>query len=140
MNRLQSFLDKLLAWLRVKPIVCGLDISDQALRLVYFDGGVWRLHAVRLEPGTLASGKIKDRAKFLAALAALRDVAKVGGGNKSKKKINVVVSLTSVSVYGQVFNLPALSGEELAKAVALNLQMASPGEASKTYSDWQIVG
>lgn len=137
MNRLRFAFQKTLAFLRIRTIVAGLEVSDQLVRLVNFDGKAWQLTAVRLEPGVVENGKIKDRAKFFAALAALKAQSKTG---PVKKKVGVVLVFSSVNAYSQVFNLPEVSGDELAKAVELNLQMASPGEAGKMYSDWKIVG
>src|SRR5271167_4788222 len=112
MNRLQFAFQKFLAFLRIRTIVAGLEVSDQVLRLVYFNGKIWQLTAVRLEPGILENGKIKDREKFLAALNALKTQSKVGGG---KKKISVVTTLGSVNAYSQVFKLPLVTGDGLTK-------------------------
>ncbi len=139
MNDLQSLFQKVLTLFRIRPVLGGLDISDQVLRLVYFDGKVWQLHAVRLEQGVLENGHIKDREKFLAALAALKAESTIGGRSKNKR-VSVVIALSSVNVYGQIFDLPPLGGEELAKAVELNLRMASPEDQSKIYASWQIAG
>lgn len=139
MNRPHFLWQKILAFLRIRPVIGGLEITDQVLRLAHFDGKIWQLHAMRLDPGVLENGRIKDRAKFLGSLAALKKDSKVGGRNPNKK-ISVVVSLSSADVYSQVFGLPILGGEQLAKAVDLNLQMASPGEAGKMYSGWELVG
>lgn len=139
MRRYEYYSQKMLGWLRIRSVTGGLEVSDQLVRLAYFDGGLWQLHAIRLEPGVLENGKIKDRPKFLIALAALKAESRVGGKNKNKR-INVVMSLSSVNVYTQVFSLPALGDDALAKAAELNLQMASPSEAAKTYSGWEVVG
>jgi hypothetical protein len=139
MDNVRHFFQKILSLLRVRSVVAGLEIGDDVLRLAYLDGGIWKLHAVRLEPGVLESGKIKDRDRLFTALADLKTESKIGGRNK-KKKINVVVSMSSAHMYSQVFNLPILAGDALVKAVDLNLQMASPSEVSKTYSGWEVVG
>lgn len=139
MNRLRYFFQKLLSWLRIRTVVAGLEIGDDIIRLAYFDQKAWQLHAVRLEPGVMEAGRIKDPVKLAAALAALRVESKIVKGNKTKK-ISVVVSLSSTNLYSQVLSLPVMSGDALVKAVDLNLQMASPGEAGKTYSGWEVVG
>jgi hypothetical protein len=136
---IRHFFKKLLSLLRVQAIVAGLEVGDDVLRLAYLDDNTWQLHATRLEPGVLENGKIKDRTRFLSTLAALKAESKIGGGNK-KKKISVAVSISSAHTYSQVFNLPILEGDALLKAVDLNLRMASPGEASKTYAGWEVVG
>jgi hypothetical protein len=76
---------------------------------------------------------------LLASLNALRIGSHIANRG-SQKKINVVVSMSSAHMYSQVLNLPMLQGSALGKAVDLNLQMAAPEDASKTYSGWEIVG
>lgn len=138
MSRFQFYSQKILAWLHVRTTFAGLEISDQVLRLVYFDGSIWQLYAARLEPDVLEGGKIKDKEKFLASLQALKASSKIG--KDSNRKISVVVSISSANIYSQVIALPNLTGDNLAKAVDLNLRMASPEELAKMYSSWQVVG
>lgn len=107
------------------------------MRFAYFDGKTWQLSAVRLEPGILENGKIKDRDKLKTALVALKSSLKIG--RDKKKKVSVVATLGSASIYSQVLSLPMLGGENLKNAVELNLQMASPGDMAKSYSSWQVV-
>ncbi len=139
MQKISFYFNKLLAALRARSMVSGLDISDQVLRLVYFDGAVWQLHTVRIEPGVLEGGRVKNRDALLAALRALKEQSKIDGGNK-KKKVNVAIALSSVNTYTQVFTLPQVNRNELEKAIELNVQMASPGDAAKIDSGWQVVG
>lgn len=129
--------ERLLALLHVRSVAAGLEVSDEVLRLALFDGKSWKMYAVRLEPGILAKGEIKDRKAFIAAAAALRNEM---GLRHTKKPVNVVVCLSSVDVYTQVFHLPMVEGRGLDEAVALNLQMASPIPTVEAYSGWQVVG
>jgi hypothetical protein len=134
---LKYYLDKLFSILRVRSLIGGLDISDSALRFVYFDGKVWHLNGVRLPPGVMEAGKIKDYNSFVSALKTLKSQA-----FKSKtlgRPINVIVSLSSVGIYSQVFSLPVIKGENLDKAIQLNIQMVSPADISQTYSGWQKI-
>jgi Tfp pilus assembly protein PilN len=137
-SRISYFFQKLLALLRVRATAAGLEVNDQVLRLAAFDGKIWQMHAIRLEPGVLENGRIKDRALLIAALVALK--AKLGGGRDKAKKLNVVVAMSSVETYTQVFSLPVVQGKDLDQAVALNLQMASPLEAGEAYYGWQDLG
>ncbi|HVO28867.1 MAG TPA: PilN domain-containing protein [Candidatus Paceibacterota bacterium] len=139
MNPPVSFFQRIFSLLQVRPIIGGLEVSDQVLRLAYFDGRMWQLHAVRLAPGTLEDGKVKDRPAFIAALSELKAGAKIGGRDR-KKMVSVVVALSSVSAYSKVFTLPMVGGENFEKAVALNLEMISPNEMSQVYAGWQVVG
>ncbi len=133
------YFERLLAILRVRPVAAGLDVSDQIIRLAYFDGKLWQMHAIRLAPGVVENGKIKDKDAFAASLMALKLQSKISQGDR-KKRVAATVSLSSAPAYSQVFALPFLEGKELEKAIALNLQMASPGTAAELYSGWQIVG
>ncbi|MEK7195388.1 MAG: PilN domain-containing protein [Patescibacteria group bacterium] len=136
--RFSYYLEKLLAALRVNSLVGGMEVSDLALRFSYFDGKAWRVNGVRLEPGIIEAGKINNRQRFLSALSALRgDILSQGD---FKNKVNTVVSLSSINIYSQVFSLPIVEGENLDKAMQLNVQMVSPMESSQTYSGWQTVG
>ncbi len=137
-QKLKYYLDKLLAILRVRPLVVGLEISDAVLRLAYFDGKTWRLNGIRLAPGIIEAGKIKNHDQFVAALRELK--SRSFFGREAKKKVNAIVSLSSINIYSQVFSLPIIEGENFDKAIQLNIQMVSPAEISQTYSGWQKVG
>ncbi len=126
----------LLALLEARPVVGGLEVSDVMLRFVASASPV--AASVRLEPGIVAEGRILDPVAFGKALIALR--AQILGPRPRKSaRINVVVSLSSVRIYSQVFALPFLEGENLEKAVELNLKMALPGGAVESYSGWQVL-
>jgi Tfp pilus assembly protein PilN len=132
-----KFKEQLLSLLRVRSTAAGLEVSDEVLRLAVFDGKGWKMYAERLEPGILEQGKIKDRAAFIVAAAALR---KQMGPKHAKKQVGVVLCLSSVDIYTQVFRLPMVKGGGLDEAVKLNLQMASPIPVNDAYSGWQVVG
>lgn len=131
------FLDNILVRLRAKPLVAGLEISDSGIRFAYFDGKRWQLVGMRIPPGILEGGKIKDTPQFMELLKKLRVQAR--GAVKRRRKITVAVSLSSVNVYTQVFSLPILEGENFEKAVELNLQMVSPENVAETYAGWQTL-
>ncbi len=133
-----DIVDKVLRFFRVRPIVGGLEVTDQLLRLAYFDGTSWQFRAIRMEPGVCESCKINDAGAFDAALGALR--AQVPELAKKNSAMNVVVSLGAAAIYNQIFSLPLLKGEGFETAVKLNLQMASSADAAETYSGWEIVG
>lgn len=133
----QVWLKKILSLLRIRPRVGGLEISDSALRYTFFDGDNWQTAALRLPPNLIQGGKVANHAQFVDALHALHEQI---SGPRRREQLNVVVSLSSVNIYSQVFSLPVIEGENLEKAIQLNIQMASPAEASETYSGWQLVG
>jgi hypothetical protein len=130
--------EKILSALRVRPLTVGIEVSDLALRLAYFDGKAWHFGGVRLEPGIIEAGKIKNREQLVLALKTLK--AKAFNKNDVKKRINAIVSLSSISIYSQVFSLPIIEGENLDKAIQLNIQMVSPVDVAQAYSGWQMVG
>jgi hypothetical protein len=132
------FKDKILSLLKVRESIAGLEISDSVLRFASFDGKNWQLYGLRLPPGLVENGEIKDYAGFIEALKALRQ--QIFASRDRGCKINVAVSLSSVNVYSQVFSLPMIEGENLEKAIQLNVRMVSPAESSETYAGWQLVG
>lgn len=132
-----SIFEKLPTFFRVKQATGGLEITDQVMRLGIFEGTAWQFYAVRMEPGILEGGKIKDKARFLEYLMALR--AKVFGKANPKKRLYVTVALGETAMFNQIFSLPLVSGESLETAAKLNLQMSSPADFSQVYSGWQVV-
>jgi len=132
--KIKEVLNNALAIMRVRQPVGGLEISDSALRYVFFRGGKWQLASVHLAPGVFVLGEVKEKEEFISALKNLHSAV---FGALSRKKMSVAVSLSSANIYSQIFNLPMVEGENLDKAVELNLQMASPGSLAETYSSWQ---
>jgi len=128
---------KVLRLLHIRPIEGGLEVTDQLLRLAYFDGTVWQFRAVRIEPGVSESGKIKDEFAFAAALAALR--SQIPELANKESAMNVIISLGAASIYNQIFNLPLITGSNFETAVKLNLQMSSSVIAAEAYSGWEVI-
>lgn len=132
----QSPLTKILSFLRAKPMIGGLEISDTALRFVVWDGQTFVMTGLRLTPGIVVAGQIKDRPHFVEALKILHE--QIFKGKKNRAKISSVISLSSIGIYTQIFTLPFIEGSGLEKAVELNIQMISPLDFSETYSGWQF--
>jgi hypothetical protein len=137
MEIIKRYLGKLLSFLRVRSVAGGLEISDQVLRLAYFDGGSWQMAAAVLGPGVMERGVVKDTEAFSAALLSLR--SKIGFLKSPKKNMNVVVSLSSASIYTQSFTLPDMRDKELEKAIDLNIQMSSPDDLAKSYFGSEVL-
>lgn len=129
-------LEKVVAVIEGRLTVGGLEISDSSLRYVVQSGRTWKTESVRLAPGVIEVGQVKDKEKCIEALKVLH--GKIVG-RRHRKKVGVVVTVSSLSVYSQVFNLPYVQGENIDEAIQLNLQMASPAEASEAYAGWQIL-
>lgn len=134
----KDILQSVLSALRVRAVIGGLEVGDTVLRYAVLVDGAWQFASLRLPPGIMENGKVKDYSQFVEALRALR--VQIVGVDDPKRLVNVVVSLSSVNIYSQVFSLPMIEGENLEKAIQLNIQMVSPGEAAQTYSGWQLVG
>ncbi|MDO8515880.1 MAG: hypothetical protein Q7S28_01370 [bacterium] len=134
---LQFFIKGILTFLRINPVIGGFEISDTALRYVAFLNGRWELVSMRLPPGIIVGGVVKEYAQLVAALFTFRENI-VSEKRRDDAKLGVVVSLSSISIYTQVFSLPFIEGENLEKAIQLNIQMVSPAESSQTYSGWQF--
>ncbi len=135
---LSVILNKILTLLRVRSAIGGLEVSDTALHYTAFRDGVWQTASLRLPQGLIIDGAITNPDEFTEALRALR--AQILGPRDHRTRLNVVVSLSSINIYTQVFSLPMIEGENLEKAIQLNIQMVSPNAASETYSGWQLVG
>jgi len=139
MQFIKIYFQKILSILRIRSSAVGLEISDQVLRFVYVDRGKWKMEAVRLAPGVLDKGKIIDAGAFDAALKELR--SKAPSGRKKDQKMNVIVSLSSLNMYSQAFTLPLMAeGDDLDRAIGLNVQMISPGDISHMYYGWELLG
>ncbi len=127
---------KLLSIIKATPTIGGLEISDSFLRFAVWDGSGWMTTALRLPPGIVMGGQIKDRKNFVEALKAFHK--QIMGDSKIGSRISVVVSLSSIGIYTQIFTLPFIEGDSLDKAVQLNIQMISPLDFASAYSGWQF--
>lgn len=138
MSFIKLHFQRLLSFLKIRATAAGLEVSDQVLRLVYFDRKGWHMESVRLAPGVMDKGKIKDSTALVTALRELK--SKVPSAKGKNKKFNVFVALSSVNMYSQVFTIPTMEGVDLQKAAELNVQMLSPTDVSQTYFGWQLLG
>lgn len=132
----REYTERILKFLRARSLVAGLEINDAALRFTYWTGREWQMISLRLPPGIILGGHVENPALFAQALLALRKQIKVRG---DQKRVNVIVCLSSVDVYTQVFSLPELSVDSLERAVDLNIRMISPSDLSQMYAGWQLL-
>lgn len=112
----------------------GLEVSDQAVRILFERKGAWQLEQVALAPGTVVKGKVMNAPVLLEALSELRRRA---AGGDTKRRIGVHVSLTSAPVYTQQVAIPQVSASELQAAVELNVQVSAPVALSELAWGWQ---
>lgn len=128
---LHAFLTRLFAGRAPRT---GLEISDQALRILFERKGQWQLEQVALPPGTMAKGKVINAVAVAQALAEIR--RRVGGDAK-RRRIGVHVTLASAPVYTQQVAIPNVSSAELPSAVELNVQVSAPVALSELAWGWQ---
>lgn len=133
----RKILSKLLSLLKAKTKIGGLEISDTDLRFAYFMDNSLVTLGLRLPPGIIEDGEIKNYDTLVEALKKLREMIPSDFGGE--KTANAVVTLGSVHVYTQVFSLPLIRDENLKEAVQLNISMISPFDLSQAYASWQLV-
>lgn len=126
-------------WLRKlsPPLpVGGLRIGDSVIQFFEYKGEDVIQTALRLPPGVIEGGKIKDKERLTAALEELRRrLAK-----RVRGKLYVVLTLPVSEVYIQPFTLPPVASAALAEAAELNLRMISPIGVEEAYYGWQEIG
>ncbi|MDP3947291.1 MAG: hypothetical protein Q8Q41_01190 [bacterium] len=130
-----ALLGRILKRLNPTPSIGGLEISESALRYILLRNGVLETAALKLPPGILEGGRVKDAANFVAALKNLRGQIPV----PPKRSVHVIASFPSEPVYVQAFSVPFLAEGNLDEAAQLNLQMISPMDPKETYHDWQQI-
>lgn len=119
--------------------VAGLQVTNSDLRFLELklDKGklfVSRSASLRLPPGIVESGRVKDRINFIAALKTIHNQIILNG----KNNINVVLTIPTGDVYAQAFNMPSVSKAGLEEAIELNLQIISPTPIEKAYYSWKV--
>jgi hypothetical protein len=127
-------------WRIINPFkpVGGLSINDSSLKYVRIDENNRLIKAsLRLPPGLIENGKIKNRALTKQALETLKSYIAPPRGDQ---RTNVVVSLQDNLVYSRVFTVPSLEDKALQEAALLNLQMISPIDLKQAYYGYQPVG
>lgn len=126
-------------WVRLlnpTPPVGGLAVAASSVRyLLIKASGVFQTASVRLAPGAIADGKIKDTGALTSALKAIRDRVAAPG-----KPVHVILNLPADLVYTQSFFIPILAESRIEEAARLNLEMLSPIDVKTSYASWQKIG
>jgi len=115
--------------------VGGLHITDTALTYLKIKGDSFDKVTLRLPPGIVEGGRIKDKKRFISTLQEFRKTILPGSGDR----IFVVLSLPSNLVHIQPVSLPVTSGVNQFESTILNLQMVSPIDAENAYFGWQDI-
>lgn len=118
------------------PLKIGsLEISPTAIKYLAIRGGAIVQASLRLPPGIIERGIIKDRALFLSALKNLHaQITPV-----ATRPISVIVVIPSHLVFAQSFTVPMIANTNLAEAINLNLQTISPTNIEDSYYDYQEI-
>lgn len=115
--------------------VGGLEISATSLKYLLVKNETIVQASLRLPPGIIERGAIKDRKNLVAALKSLHAQITQSGG----KMVSVIVNLPSNLVFTQAFSVPIIDKEHLQESIKLNLQMISPNKIEDSYYDWQEI-
>lgn len=129
---------RLIRLMTTPPQIGGLEITDSGLRFLGIKRDGFLKASLRLPPGIIESGKVKEGQKT-NLVEAFKNLHSQLSAN-SKKIINVFFSLPSSNVYIQSFNVSMVAEENLAEAADLNLRMLSPIPIETSYFSWQRIG
>lgn len=69
---MKNTIEKVLFFLRARTRIGGLEISDTALRFAYFKNGALRVAGLRLPPGIVEQGEVKNPEQLVEALKNFR--------------------------------------------------------------------
>jgi len=116
-------------------LVGGLQITDSAVRYFQFKSSGNLSASLRLQPGIIENGKIKNKAALVATLQELRSRI----SPDSKDIISAIVTLPISDVYIQTFGVPRVAEGNFKEAAELNAKMISPVDIEKSYFSWQRV-
>ena len=117
------------------PLRIGaLEVSTTAIKYLLIRGNTIVQASLRLPPGTIEKGVIKNRPVFVAALQNVH--SQIG---KREQSINVIMVVPSTLIFAQSFNVPIVASDDLAEAIRLNLQMVSPNKIEESYYDYQEI-
>ena len=132
---LRLLLARLVRFLAPTPPLGGLEVSDGALRFLAIKSGSFLLASLRIPPGIVLRGEVKDRANFVSALRNLHEQVA-----PSRKAFAAIVLLPPEDIYVQPFSLPVLAESQVEEAARLNLDMISPLGPEKMYAGWEEIG
>ncbi len=114
----------------------GLEVSDTLLQYIELYGsrnGKAHEVSLRLPPGIIESGLVKDGVKLVDALRMLHKEILPSGS----KPVDIILTIPANNVYVQTFSVPTIGGGDLSEAAELNLRMVSPIDVNTAYYGWQ---
>lgn len=114
--------------------VGALEVSATSIKYLLAQGNSITQASLRLPPGIIEKGRIKDAKMLEQALRSVHlQIA------PSTKPISVMLSLPQSIVYTQAFTVPMVAQAQLEESIALNLQMISPSAVDETFYDYQEI-
>lgn len=114
--------------------VGALEISATSVKYLLAQGNSITQASLRLPPGIIERGRIKDAKLFEQALRNVHlQIA------PSTKQVSVMLSLPQSIVYTQAFTVPMVAQGQLEESITLNLQMISPSAVDETFYDYQEI-
>ncbi len=132
--RLSSILSNIHDLLTSPLRIGAIEISSTSIKYLLIRGNTIVQASLRLPPGILEHGAIKNRPLLVAALKNLHDQI-----TTKQKKINAILTIPSSMVFAQMFTVPMVAKENLDESIKLNLQMTSPNKIEESYYDYQEV-
>jgi hypothetical protein len=119
----------------ISPLRIGaLEVSSTSIKYLLVRGTSIVQASLRLPPGVVEKGVIKNHDVFIAALKNLHLQI-----SPALKPINVILTVPSNLVFTQAFDVPMVAKESLPEAIKLNLQMVSPNKIEESYYDYQEI-
>ncbi len=122
----------------------ALEIGEKNIRYILFskyDLKLKKFAEVKLEPGVVVKGELKNKAGLISAL---NEIKKAAGEDASKTSsavgLPVIVTLSSANFFFNVIELPDVPEASYDEAVKLNLSQVTPVSLDSAYSDWQNLG
>ncbi len=133
-SKLVNWLSRLRTILTAPTPIGGLEISTTSLKYLLLRNNSIVQASLRLPPGIIEAGKIKNT---LLLEQALRDLhAQI---LPLSKPISVVLCLPQSTTYTQAFTVPIIASGQMVESVMLNLQMISPTNIEDSFYDYQEV-
>ena len=115
--------------------VGGLQVTDSAVRYIQIKGGRAQSASIKLRPGVVEEGKVKNIQAFSLVMSELhRRVSP-----NPRRIVSVVLTLPIRDVYIQPFSVPRVASTEFEEAADLNAKMTSPIDVNNSYYGWQRI-
>jgi len=119
----------------------ALEISEKNVRYLLiskYDLKVRIFAEIKLEPGVVVKGELKNRAGLISALIEIKKAAHCDDSKKACSP--VIVSLPATNFFFNVLELPDISDVSFDEAVRLNISQSMPISLDSAYFDWQNLG